>query len=201
MDHLEQSIAKASAEAAEDAARDAEKAAKAEELAAALDKAQGQMSAQELSEAMSILAQDVQRAAEDDALLADELSEELKEDCEKRFAHRGTARRIGADAGKVQRLRSGEAPKTGRGQADRSLAAGGDARGSAKSIPTLWRTCFANATARRTWKLCLAECNQARPGRSDSRAGRRGNDLDRRRQPRRRGLSRKRSCRPGRLPR
>jgi hypothetical protein len=82
MDHLEQSIAQASAEAAEDAARDAEKAAKAEELATALEKSQGQMSEQELSEAMKVLAKDVQRAAEDDALLADELSEELQDDCE-----------------------------------------------------------------------------------------------------------------------
>jgi hypothetical protein len=82
MDHLEQSIAQASAEAAEEAARGAEKAAKAEELASALDKAQGQMTEQELSEAMNVLAQDVQRAAEDDAFMAGDLSEELEEDCE-----------------------------------------------------------------------------------------------------------------------
>ncbi|HEX4142773.1 MAG TPA: hypothetical protein VHY91_04410 [Pirellulales bacterium] len=83
MDHLEQSIAQASAEAAEDAARNAEKAAKAEELATALDMAQGQMSAQELTEAMSILAKEVKRAADDDSLVAETLSQELEEDCEK----------------------------------------------------------------------------------------------------------------------
>ena len=83
MDHLEQSIAKASAEAAEDAARDAEEAARSEELAQALDQVQDQMAAGELSEAMNILAQDVRQAAEDDALLAEELSQELKEQCEK----------------------------------------------------------------------------------------------------------------------
>ena len=82
MDHLEQSIAQASAEAAEDAARDAEKAARAEELAAALDKAQGQMSPNDLNEAMNVLAQDVKRAADEDELMADTLSEELKAACE-----------------------------------------------------------------------------------------------------------------------
>ena len=82
MDHLEESVAKASAEAAEDAARDAEKAARAEELAAALDKSQGQMDPHDLGEAMKILAQDVERATEEDALLADELSKELQGECE-----------------------------------------------------------------------------------------------------------------------
>ena len=123
MDHLEQSIAQASAEAAEDAARNAEKAAKAEELATALDKAQDQMAAQELSEAMSILAKDVKRAADDDALMAEALTEELKDaDCEKGSLSRRPARRVGAGARKVQSLRSGEAPETGGGQTDRSLA-------------------------------------------------------------------------------
>ena len=83
MDHLEQSVAKASAEAAENAARDAEKAAKAEELAAALDKARDQMAGQDLTEAMSLFAHDMQQALEDNELLADDLSEALKEQCEK----------------------------------------------------------------------------------------------------------------------
>ena len=46
MDHLEQSIAQASAEAAEEAARNAEKAARAEELATALDKSRDEMGGQ-----------------------------------------------------------------------------------------------------------------------------------------------------------
>ena len=52
-------------------------------MAAALDKGQSEMGANELSEAMSLLAQDVHRAAEDDDFMTDALSEELKEECEK----------------------------------------------------------------------------------------------------------------------
>jgi len=79
MDHLEQSITKASAEAAEKSLRNAQKSAQAEELAAALDQAGDRMQASDLAAAMSQLAMNIGNAAEEDELLAETLSQELQE--------------------------------------------------------------------------------------------------------------------------
>jgi hypothetical protein len=81
MDHLEQALSKAAAEAAEEKARAAEKTARAEELAAALDESHSLMAAAELTKAMKMLAEDVQLAAKEDASLGDRLSEEMKQQC------------------------------------------------------------------------------------------------------------------------
>jgi len=83
MDHLEQAIAKASAEAAADALRNAQKSAQSEELAAALDKAREQMNPSDLTTAMNQLSKDVLKAAKLDELLAGEIPDELKEQLEK----------------------------------------------------------------------------------------------------------------------
>ena len=79
LDHLEQALAKAAAEAAEDKARAAEKAAQAEELAAALDKAHSQMAAAELTKAMKLLADDVKMAAEENESVEGALAEAMKQ--------------------------------------------------------------------------------------------------------------------------
>lgn len=83
LDHLEDAIAKAGAEAAELASREARKAAGAEELAAALDLAKNQMAPLDLKEAMELLARNVKAAAEENALLSEELTEELLEQLKK----------------------------------------------------------------------------------------------------------------------
>jgi len=82
MDHLEQSIAKASADAAEKAGRDAKSAAESEELAAAIEQAQSEMAPSDLAEAMESLAGDLKKALQESALLSGELSKEMKEQIE-----------------------------------------------------------------------------------------------------------------------
>ncbi|HVU86484.1 MAG TPA: hypothetical protein VHD36_04140 [Pirellulales bacterium] len=79
LDHLEQALAKAAAEAAEDKARAAEKAAQAEELASALDDAHSQMAAAELAKAMKLLAEDVQLATKESESLDGALAEAMKQ--------------------------------------------------------------------------------------------------------------------------
>ena len=151
MDHLEQSIAQASAEAAEDAARDAEKAARAEELAAALDKARDQMGRQRAERSHEHPR--ARRAAGGRGRRPDgrRALGRIEGAVRERFAQRRPARRVGTVARKVQSLRSGEAAETGRGQADRSPRSWSNSRDSAKSIPTPWQNCSANARVRRPW--------------------------------------------------
>jgi hypothetical protein len=79
IDHLEQSFSKAAADAAESAIKQTDMASRAQELAGALDKAQGQMDPKQFGEAMKELAQLAQQAAAESKLLSDSLSEELKD--------------------------------------------------------------------------------------------------------------------------
>lgn len=79
LDHLEQALTKAAAEAAEDKARAAEKAAEAEELASALDEAHNQMAASELTKAMKLLADDMKMAAQENESLDGALAEAMKQ--------------------------------------------------------------------------------------------------------------------------
>ena len=71
LDHLEQSLGKAAAEAAESAIKQAEKASRTQELAQALKAAQGQMDPKKFAEAMKELAQMAEQAAAEDKALAD----------------------------------------------------------------------------------------------------------------------------------
>lgn len=83
MDHLEQSLAKAGEEAAEKSEQNARNAAHAEELAAALDQARDRMEPNSLATAMSQLAEEIAKIAEEDAdLLQQALAEDLMEQLE-----------------------------------------------------------------------------------------------------------------------
>jgi hypothetical protein len=81
IDHLERSIAQSAAEAAEAAIQQTEKAARAEELADALQRLQEKMDAKQLGEAMKELGRLAEEAAAENRALADAISEELKEAC------------------------------------------------------------------------------------------------------------------------
>ncbi len=81
IDHLEQSFSKAAADAAESAIKHTETASKAQELAAALQTAQGQMDPKQFGEAMKELGHMADEAAAESNSLADGLSDELKKAC------------------------------------------------------------------------------------------------------------------------
>jgi hypothetical protein len=81
IDHLEQSLSKAAADVAEAAVKQTETASRTQELAEALQAAQGQMDPKQFSEAMKELAHMAAQAAADSKDLDDSLSAELKEAC------------------------------------------------------------------------------------------------------------------------
>ncbi len=83
LDHLEQSLSKAAADAAEMAIKQTETAARTQELAEALQAAQGQMDPKQFGQAMKELAHMAEQAAADNKDLEAALSEELKEACQK----------------------------------------------------------------------------------------------------------------------
>lgn len=77
LDHLEQSLSKAAAEAAEKAIKQAEKAGRSEKLAQTLQTAQGRMDPKQFAEAMKELGTMAQEAAADSEALSEELTESL----------------------------------------------------------------------------------------------------------------------------
>jgi hypothetical protein len=79
IDHLEQSLKKAAAEAAQSAVKQTETAKQAQELAAALQEARGKMDPKLLGEAMKELAKLADQAAAENKELDESLSEELQE--------------------------------------------------------------------------------------------------------------------------
>jgi hypothetical protein len=82
LDHLQQSLSKAAADAAEMAIKQTETAARTQELAEALQAAQGQMDPEQFGQAMKELAHMAEQAAADSKDLEAALSEELKEACQ-----------------------------------------------------------------------------------------------------------------------
>ena len=79
IDHLEQSLSKTAAAAAESAVKQTETASRTQELAEALQAAQGQMDPEQCREAMKELARMAEQAAAESQSLADGLSDELRE--------------------------------------------------------------------------------------------------------------------------
>jgi Chromosome segregation ATPases len=79
MDHLEQALTQAAMEAADQASKDARSSASAEEIANALRTAHDQMGAEELTEAMKLLAKAVNELRDESDLIDQELSEALSE--------------------------------------------------------------------------------------------------------------------------
>ena len=94
IDHLEQSFSKAAADAAQSAIKQTETASRAQELAAALGAAEGQMDPKQFSEAMKELAHMAQEAAAENQSLADGLSDELRKPAERRVDGRSTSRAV-----------------------------------------------------------------------------------------------------------
>jgi hypothetical protein len=90
LDHLEQSFNKSAAEAAESVIKQAEKASRVQDLAEALQSAQGQMDPKKCSEAMKELAQMAEQAVAENKALSEELSPELSKDLQEALGDRNS---------------------------------------------------------------------------------------------------------------
>jgi hypothetical protein len=82
IDHLEQSLSKAAVDAAESAIKQTETASRVQELADALQTAQGRMDPKQFTAAMKELAHMAAQAAAENKALADSLPDELKDACQ-----------------------------------------------------------------------------------------------------------------------
>ncbi len=169
LDHLEQSISKASQEAAEKSAKDAAKSAAAEELASALNQAASQMNPASLKEAMSSLSADVRQALEENAMLAESLPEDLLAGLD---AGDLSPEELSKLAKSLGECKSGQLSKLGKLSAAKLISASQlkRAQGECKIDPDGLAKLLSECQGAGELRLCLAQCQK--PGKGGVSRGR-----------------------------